>query len=86
MSWAGLEEADSLTLAGKWLDACEECGVVRTKRRRARAYWIGLGSQTEVLRAGLIAYRDSPNPADQERALLGIVEQYDRDVAEQAKR
>ena len=50
-----------------------------SRRKRARAYWCGMGSRPEVMRAGLIVYRDAATDAAREDALLGIVDQYDAD-------
>lgn len=80
-----LETVDDLELQGLWMQVLEWHDCAGSRRSRGRAYWVGMGSRPEVLRAGLIAYRDAKTGKLAELALLGIVAQYDADVAEQAK-
>lgn len=81
-----LETLDDLHLGSHWVELCEALGLYRTKQQRGRVYWIGMGSRPEVLRAGLIAYRDAKDDVAREVALLGIVNQYDEDCRKERER
>ena len=74
-----LETADDLALMSLWWEVCEDIGMNSTKKQAARVNWIGIGSRKDVLRGGLIAYRDAKDDAGREAALLGIVDTYDAD-------
>ena len=83
---SGLETCGDLDLMGLWMQVMDWHDCAGPRRQRARAYWVGMGSRPEVMRAGLVAYRDAPSDAEREAALLGIVDQYDTDVRDQAQR
>lgn len=78
------ETVADLDLMELWMAVMNWHGCAGPRRQRARAYWIGMGSRPEIMRAGLIAYRDASTERGKEAALLGIVEQYDADVAAQS--
>ncbi len=83
---SALETASAIELADLWMQVMDWHDCAGPRRRRARAYWIGMGSRPEVMRSGLIAYRDAKTGKLAELALLGIVAQYDADVKEQSLR
>lgn len=82
---SALETADDVALMSLWWQVCDDVGLNGTKTQKARVHWIGLGSRKDVLRGGLISYRDASDDKAKEDALLGIVNQYDADVREQSK-
>jgi hypothetical protein len=83
---SAIETCDDLDLMGLWMAVMDWHDCAGPRRQRAKAYWVGMGSRPEGMRAGLIAYRDATNDKAKENALLGIVNQYDADVREQANR
>lgn len=80
-----LETCDPLELHTIWMGVCRYHQVLGSRQKRGRAYWIGFGSRPEIMRAGLIAYRDAASDAEREQALIGIVDQYDADCKAEAR-